>query len=465
MTTLEYPTAIDEPALQLLQASIRGLVINQQHPEYEEARKVYNGSIDKHPALIIKCRDIADVIYTVNFARDKRILLAVRGGGHNGAGLGICDDGIVLDLSLMRGVRVDPLYNTVRVEGGCQLGDMDHATHAFGRAVPCGINATTGIGGLALGGGLGYLTRKYGLTIDSLLEADMVLADGRFITVSANQHEDLFWAIRGGGGNFGVVTSFLFKTHPVSTVYAGPMIWPLEDSKELMQWYNKFIKEAPNDLYGFFTFLTVPPVPLFPEQLHNKTFCGVVWCYTGPMENAEKEFKSIRAFKKSALDYVGPMPLLVLQSMFDAFFPTGMQWYWKADFVDDLTDEVIDIHLKHGTKLPSLLSTMHLYPINGVGADAGKKDTAWNYRGATWAMVIAGIDAEPTNREKVTTWAKEYWNELHPHGAGGAYINFMMEEGDDRVKATYGENHKRLVEIKKKYDPENLFRVNQNIKP
>ena len=357
------------------------------------------------------------------------------------------------------------MARTVRAGGGCTWGEVDHATHTFGLATPAGVISTTGVGGLTLGGGLGHLTRRFSLTIDNLLSADMVLADGRFVTTSAEENEDLFWAIRGGGGNFGVVTSFLFRLHPVSTVYAGPMLWGVEQVTEIMQWYREFISQGPEDLNGFFAFLVVPPGPPFPQHLHNKTMCGVIWCYTGPLDQAEKAFEPIRRFKTPALDLVGPMPYPMLQSMFDPIYPPGLQMYWKADFVKELSDEAIALHKKYGSELPTMLSIMHLYPINGAAHRVGKHDTPWAYRDATWAQVIVGVDPDPANNARIISWAREYWEALHPFSAGGAYVNFMMEEGEDRVKATYGDNYARLVTIKSKYDPTNLFRINQNIKP
>jgi hypothetical protein len=445
--------------------SLHGKLIESGDVAYEMARKVYNGMIDKHPAMIAQCADVADVIAAVNFARNNQLLVAVRGGGHSGAGLGSCDGGLVIDLSLMKQIQVDPINKTVSVGGGCLLAEVDKATHAFGLAVPSGIVSTTGVGGITLGGGLGHLTRQCGLTIDNLLEADIVLADGRLVKASATENEDLFWAIRGGGGNFGVVTSFLFRAHSISTVYAGPMLWELEDAKEMLQWYREFIKNAPDEINGFFAFLTVPPGPPFPEHLHLKKMCGIVWCCTLHPEDAEKVFQPIRQYKTPAFDLVGPLPVPVLNSLFDALVPPGLQQYWKADFFNELTDDAVDLHLAHSRQMPTMLSTMHLYPINGAAARVGKEETAWNYRDATYAMVILGADPDPANKELITDWAKAYWNALHPYGAGGAYVNFMMEEGEDRVKATYGDNYQRLVDIKNKYDPGNLFRVNQNIQP
>ncbi len=446
-------------------ASLRGELVGPGDQSYDGARKVYNAMIDRRPRLIARCADVADVIAAVNFGRENKLVVAVRGGGHNAGGLGVCDEGLVIDLSPMRYVRVDPKKRTVLAGGGALWGDVDHATHAFGLAVPTGIISTTGVGGLTLGGGLGHLTRQCGLTIDNLLGVDMVLADGRFVTASAKEHADLFWAVRGGGGNFGVVTSFLFKAHPIHTNYAGPMLWPMEDAAEVMRWYRAFITKAPNTINGFFAFLTVPPGPPFPEHLHKKKMCGIVWCYTGPAKKAEQVFTPIRRFKAPSLDLVGPLPHPALQSMFDGLYPPGLQWYWKADFVRELSDEAIALNVKHGAQLPTMHSTMHLYPINGAASRLKNSATPWHYRDAVWAQVMVGVDPDPANKERISAWAKDYWTALHPYSAGGAYVNFMMDEGDDRIRATYGRNYDRLAKVKKRYDPTNLFRVNQNIKP
>jgi FAD/FMN-containing dehydrogenase len=448
-----------------LQSLLRGQVIDPSSPAYDEARKVHNGMIDRHPALIARCADVADVIACVKYARQNNQIVAIRGGGHNAGGLGVCDDGLVIDLSAIKYTHVDPEARQVRVGGGCTWADVDHATHAFGLAVPSGVIASTGVGGLSLGGGLGHLSRHYGLTIDNLVSADMVLADGSFVTASEWQHEDLFWAIRGGGGNFGVVTSFLFKAHPVHTDYAGPMLWDLDRAGEILRWYRDFIGKAPDSLNGFFAFLTVPPGPPFPEHLHLRKMCGIVWCYTGPIEGAEAVFAPIRAQFPPALDFVGPIPHPALQGMFDPLYPAGLQWYWKADFVNEISDAAIELHVKNGAALPTMHSTMHLYPIDGAASRVGRGDTAWAYRDARWAQVIVGVDPDPANRGRITDWARAYFDDLHPHSAGGAYVNFMMEEGDDRVRATYRDNYERLAAIKAKYDPDNFFRVNQNIRP
>ena len=457
---------LDEVSVEQFKTGLRGELIQPDDPGYDEARKVYNGMIDKRPRMIAYCSNVADVITCVNFARENEVLLSVRGGGHNGAGWAVADDALVIDLSAMRGVRIDPQERTVRVEGGATWGDVDHATYAFGLAVPSGIASTTGVAGLTLGGGHGYLSRKYGLTIDNLLEADVVLADGSLVKASEEENEDLFWAIRGGGGNFGVVTSFLFRGNPVSMVYAGPMLWEIDRAEEIMRWYREFSQQAQEELYGFFTFLSVPPAPPFPEHLHHKTMCGVVWSYSGPMEEAEEAFRPIRAeVGPAAFEFLGPMPLPVLNSLFDPLLPPGLQWYWRGDFVNELTDEAIALYIRYGSELPTPLSLMHLYPIDGAVHRVGSSDTAFSYRDANWSAVYAGVDPDPANAERITEWIKEYWAALHPYSAGGAYVNFMMDEGQERIKATYGDNFERLVAIKNEYDPTNLFRVNQNIKP
>lgn len=456
---------LNQTAVDTLKSKLRGPVIGPNDADYESARKVYNAMIDRRPDMIARCMDIADVIEAVNFARENNMLLAVRGGGHHGAGLGTCDDGLVIDLSLMKGIRVDPQTRTVLVGGGCTLGDMDHATHPFGLAVPSGVNSTTGIGGLALGGGFGHLTRKYGLTIDNLLAVDMVLADGRFVTVSATQHPDLFWAVRGGGGNFGVVTAFQFQLHPISTVIAGPTIWTLDMAADAMRFYRDFIRTAPDDISGIFAFFTVPPSAPWPAHLHLQKVCGVTWCYVGPAEEADRVLAPIRAFGPPVLDGIKPMPFPVLQRAVDALYPPGLQWYWRSHFVNELSDTAINHYVENGSQLPTPHSRMQLFPLDGASARIGKQDTPFFFRDAKWSLVIVGVDPDPAKSELVKSWAINSWEDLHPYSADGAYVNFMMDEGQDRVKATYGSNYDRLVSIKTMYDPTNLFQLNQNIQP
>jgi len=448
-----------------LRAAFRGELIEPGDAGYDDARAVYNGMIDRHPRLIARCVDAADVIAAVNLARESGTLLAVRGGGHNAGGLGVWDDALVADLSTMRSVHVDPAAGTVRVEGGATWGDVDHATHPFGLAVPCGFISTTGVAGLTLGGGIGYLSRQYGLTIDSLLSADVVLADGSFVTASEDEHPDLFWALRGGGGNFGAVTSFEFRGRPVRNVVAGPTLFPLDRSAEIMRFWDEFIAQAPEDIDGWFAFLTVPPVDPFPPELQLQKMCGIVWCANCEPDRAEELLAPIRALNP-ALDGIMQMPFPALQSAFDALYPKGQQWYWRTDFVDELTDEAIAIHTEHAGQLPTPQSTMHLYPIDGAAQRVGAGDTAFGYRGARYGQVIVGVDPDPANNERMIKWAQAYHDALHPHSAGGAYVNMMMhDEGPDRVRASFGDNYDRLVEVKRRYDPANLFRVNQNIAP
>ena len=444
-------------------SQIRGSIILPESEDFDESRKVYNAMIDKNPGMIVRCVDTADVIACVNYARENDILLAVRGGGHNGGGLGICDGGMVIDLSGIKFVRVNPSDNTVRVGGGNVWGEVDHGTHPFGLAVPAGIISTTGVGGLTLGGGVGHLTRRYGLTIDNLLEADMVLADGSFVTVNSSENQDLYWAIRGGGGNFGVVTSFKFQAHPVKTVIGGPTLWPIERTEEIMEWYHGFIHNADEDLNGFIATMVIPGPP-FPEFLHMNKYCGIVWCYTGDPSEFNAIFEQVRA-KDPVFEHVGEMPYPAIQTLFDGLMPPGLQWYWRADFFSEIGPEARANHKKYGSMIPTPLSQMHMYPLSGAASRPAATDTPWAYRDAKYAGVFVGVDPDPANAEKITKWAKEYQEALHPFSSGGAYTNFMMDEGQDRVKASYGKNYDRLVDIKTQYDPGNLFRMNQNIRP
>lgn len=458
-------TAIKDLAattIETFSSQIRGEIVMPSDSNYDEERKLYNGMMNKLPGMIVKCVDVADVIASVNFGRENNLLISVRGGGHNVGGLGLCDDGLAVDLSGLKFVRVDIANKTVRVGGGNLWGEVDHATHSFGLAVPAGIVSTTGVGGLTLGGGIGYLSRKYGLTIDNLLEADMVLADGSFVIVNAKQNTDLFWAIRGGGGNFGIVTSFKFQAYDIKNVFAGPTLWPIEKTEEIMEWYHEFINNAPDELNGFIATMVIPGAP-FPEHLHNKHCCGIIWCYSGDMDKVKEAFGPILA-KNPIFEHVSEMPYPIVQSLFDGLLPSGMQWYWKADFFNELGPEIRATHLEYGTTIPTPLSQMHLYPISGAAGRVGNEETPWAYRDAKYASVIGGTDPDPANVEKMTRWCKDYWEALHPYSSGGAYSNFMMEEGEARVKAAYKGNYDRLVSIKNKYDPENLFSVNQNIK-
>ncbi len=448
-----------------LKNQIKGNVIFPEDDNYDEARKIYNAMIDKHPAAILKCKDAEDVVAGVNFARENNLEVSIKSGGHNGAGLALVNDGLVIDLSEMKDIQIDSEKRTAKIQAGCLLKEVDKATHEHGLALPSGIIGTTGVGGLTLGGGIGYLSRKGGLTIDNLLEAEVVLASGERVTANSEMNPELFWALRGGGGNFGVVVSFTFNLIPVKNVYAGPMFWPMEKADEAMKFYDDYTKNASNDLYGFFAFLNVPSGTPFPDHLHNKNVCGVVWCYTGPAEKREEIFKPIREFGPPILDFVGEIPMPALNGMFDELYPPGMQWYWKAVYLKELSGDAIQTAVKHGSTVPTVHSTTHFYPIDGKVHEVGADETAWANRDARWAQVIVGVDPDPDNAEKITKWCKDYYAAMKPHASGGAYVNFMMEEGQDRIKASYGSNYGRLAKIKAKYDPDNFFHVNQNIKP
>jgi FAD/FMN-containing dehydrogenase len=451
-----------------LAASLRGSLVTPEDPGYNAARAVYNAMIDKRPAAVARCRDVADVIACVRFGREHGLGLAIRGGGHNAAGLGVADDALVIDLSLLRSTTVSPQQHTVRADAGCTWGDVDHATVCFGMATPSGFISTTGVAGLTLGGGIGYLSRRFGLTVDNLLAADVVLADGTFVTASEQSHPDLFWALRGGGGNFGVVTSFTFRCHDVGqdgTIIGGPVLYDFADTAEVMRWYRELLPGLPEELAGWIGLITIPPAPPFPQDLWGRKSCVIVWCYTGPHDRADKILEPVTSFGSPLLTGIQPMPFTMLQSAFDALYPAGLQWYWRADFFNQISDAAIGTHLKYGQQLPTPHSTMHLYPIDGAASRVPEDATAFAYRDGGWAGVIVGVDPDPGNAGLISQWARDYWQELHPASAGGAYVNFLMSEGQDRVRAAYRGNYQRLAQVKRHYDPGNVFRVNQNIEP
>lgn len=466
MTTTEArPTSAP---FQDLASAMRGQVITPGDIEYDTARAVYNAMIDKRPAAIARCRDTADVVSCVHFGREYGVELAVRGGGHNAGGLGVWDDALVIDLSLLRSTTVDPVHHTVRVDGGCTWGDVDHATVPFGMATPSGFLASTGVGGLTLGGGIGYLTRRFGLTVDNLLSADVVLVDGSFVAASETSHQDLFWALRGGGGNFGVVTSFTFRCHDIGdhgSIIGGPVLYDIADTAAVMRWYRELLPSLPEELSGWLSVLTIPPAPPFPEALWGRKACGIVWCYTGPHDRADDVLEPIKTYGSPLVVGVHEMPFNALQSAFDGLYPPGLQWYWRSDFFEQISDEAIEAHCKYGAMLPTGHSTMHLYPIDGAAARVDAEATAFAYRDGGWAGVIVGVDPDPANAAVITQWARDYWGALHPTSAGGAYVNFLMDEGADRVQASYGSNYERLTDVKGRYDPDNVLHINQNILP
>lgn len=450
--------------LDQLRERVRGAVIVPGDDDYDEARTVYNAMIDRSPAVVVRCSDAGDVMACVDHARENGLDLAVRGGSHSVPGFGTCDGGVVVDLSGMRGVRVDPQTRTARAEGGATWGDFNHATHAFGLASTGGIISTTGIGGLTLGGGIGYLTRGLGLSLDNLASADVVTADGAMVTASDREHEDLFWAIRGGGGNFGVVTSFEFRLAPVGTIYGGPMFFELSDARAVLEWYRGFIADAPETFGGFPAFQIAPPLPFIPEERHGEPFLAFVSCTTA-VDEGEVNLKSLRDVAPVVAEHVGPMPYPALNAAFDALVPPGLQHYWKASFVKELTDDAISAHLEHGPKLPVVNSTVHIYPINGAAHRVGPEDTAFAYRDANFATVIAGMWPDAADNEANTAWVKDYYAATAPHSEEGGYINFMADDDQSRIRANYRGNYDRLVSIKGTYDPNNLFHLNQNIAP
>ena len=457
-------TAVTTPGLDELGIRVRGDIITPDAAGYEEARAVYNGMIDKRPALVLRCRDVGDVQAAIAYARANELDIAVRGAGHNGAGFGTADNALVIDLSPMRWVRVDPNSRTAQIGGGCQLGDVDHATHAFGLAAPMGIISTTGVG-LILGGGVGHLTRKYGLASDHVVSADVVLADGSFVHASEDENADLLWALRGGGGNFGVVTALTLSLHEQSTVVAGPIIWSLDQAAEVLAWYREFLPAQPDELTGFFAFLSIPPGPPFPEELHLQKVAAVIWCFSGDPADADAALAPARAVGTPLLDGVGEVPLPAFQSAFDAVYPAGDQWYWRGDYFSEISDAAIEKHVEFAHKMPTWKSTMHLYPSDGAAARVPADASPWAYRDAKWTGVFAGVDPDPANAELIKSWTIDYWEALHPHSMGGSYVNFMMDEGQERVQATYGDNYSRLARVKAQYDPGNVFHVNQNIRP
>ncbi len=451
--------------LDTLRQQMRGDVIGAGDAGYDEARAVRNAMIDRRPAVVTRPVNAGDVIAAVNFARESHLPLAIRGGGHSVPGFGTCDDGVVIDMSRMRGVRVNPEKRTARAEGGATWGDFNAATNAFGLATTGGIISSTGVAGLTLGGGIGYLARGYGLSLDNLISVDVVTADGKLLIASEKENADLFWAIRGGGGNFGVVTSFEFRLHPVKDVYGGPMFYELKYAGDLLRFYRDYIKDAPEAFGGFPAFQIAPPLPFIPENRHGDTFALFVGCWSGPISEGEKALKPFHDVAPVFAEMVGPMPYPALNSAFDGLYPPDLQHYWKANFVKELTDDAIAAHVEHGSKVPAMTSTMHIYPINGAVHKVASDDTAFAYRDANFATVIAGMWPDPAQNKANIKWVRDYYDATAPLSEEGGYINFMAEDDQGRIKANYKGNYNRLVQAKKKYDPDNLFHVNQNIKP
>jgi len=451
--------------LEDLRAVAEGQVIGPNDADYDEARAVLNGMIDKRPAVVVRAVSVADVAAAIDHARDNDLDLAIRGGGHSVPGFGTVDDGVVIDLSAMRDVTVDTGTRRAKAQGGATWGIFNDATHAHGLATTGGVVSTTGIGGLTLGGGIGYLARGAGLSCDNLVSAEVVTADGRTVTASERENEDLFWALRGGGGNFGVVTSFEYTLHPVDQIYGGPMFFELDAAADILRWYRDFIVDAPEEFGGFPAWQIAPPLPFIPEERHGDTFLAFVACWAGPVEQGESMLKPLHDVAPVVAEHVGAMPYPALNSAFDALYPPGLQHYWKANFVKGLTDDAIDAHLAFGPKVPAVTSTMHIYPINGACHRVASDATAFAYRDATFATVIAGMWPDPAQNDANIAWVRDYYDATAPLSEPGGYINFMAGDDQARIRDNYKGNYDRLVEVKRAYDPDNLFRVNQNIAP
>jgi FAD/FMN-containing dehydrogenase len=454
-----------KPTIEQLRAEVRAPILTSSDPGYDEARAVHNGMFDKRPQVIVRAEQAADVIGAVNFAREAGLDLSIKGGGHSAPGFGTNDGGVVIDLSLMRYVHVDPATRTARTGGGATWGDFNYATHAYGLATTGGIISTTGVAGLTLGGGIGHLARGYGLSLDNLLSAEVVTADGQVRTASSRQNEDLFWALRGGGGNFGVVTSFEFQLHPVKDVYVGLFLYEIDQAGNLLRFYRDFIKDAP-EAYGCFpAFQIAPPLPFIPESRHGDTFCLAVVHWAGPLDQGEQAMKPFRDLAPVVAEMVGPMPYPALNSAFDALYPKGIRAYWKGNFVTELTDPAIEAHLAHGPKVPEVSATMHLYPINGACHRVDATDTAFAYRDANFATVILASWSDPAVDAERIQWVRDYYDATAPHSEPGGYVNFMDDDDQSRIRDNYKANYDRLVAVKGTYDPDNLFHLNQNIAP
>jgi FAD/FMN-containing dehydrogenase len=454
-----------KPAVDKLRESVRGEVITTADPAYDEARTVHNGMISRYPEVVLRAGQVADVIAGVNFARDRGLALAVRGGGHSAPGFGTCDGGMVIDLSPMRTVYVDPATATARADGGATWGDFNHATHSFGLATTGGIVSTTGVAGLTLGGGIGYLSRRYGLSIDNLRSAQVVTADGQVVTASKEENAELFWALRGGGGNFGVVTSFEFQLHPVDDIYAGIFFYELESAREVLRFFADFIPNAPEAYGAFPAFQVAPPLPFVPADRVGDTFCAAIVHWAGPLEQGEEAMAPFREVAPVAAEMVGRMPYPALNSAFDDLFPKGIRSYWKGSFVSELSDAAIEEHVIHGAQVPEVSATMHLYPINGACHRVAADESAFAYRDATFAQVIVAAWQDPAVDEDRIRWVRDYYAATAQYAEPGGYVNFMASDDDGKVQDNYRGHYQQLAEIKTRYDPANLFHLNQNIRP
>jgi FAD/FMN-containing dehydrogenase len=460
-------TVLDEATIQEFKVSLRGELIRPGDEVYDTARKIWNGMIDKHPALIARCTGVADVISAVNFARTNEILVAVRGGGHGVAGTAVCDGGIVIDLSKMKGMRVDPTTHTARAQAGLVWGDFNHETQAFGLATTGGFISTTGIAGLTLGGGVGWLMRKYGLTCDNLLSVDVVTADGQLLTASKTENADLFWGLRGGGGNFGIATSFEYQLHPVGPmILAGMVFHPATKAKEVLKFYQEYAATVPDELGSMVFLRTAPKAPFLPEHVHGTPVVAIGVCYAGPIDEGERVVQPLRDFGPPLADTIGPMSYKAFQMMFDSNVPPGLLVYWKSGYLANLGDEAIDAIIAHAWSIRSPLSITILGHLGGALSRVGVDETSFGDRYGKYATMINAMWTDPQESDEHIRWAREFFASTEPFSTGGVYVNFLGNEGEKRVKAAYGQaNYERLVTLKNKYDPTNFFSLNQNIKP
>ncbi|MGW4874514.1 FAD-binding oxidoreductase [Streptomyces chartreusis] len=458
-----YTPTLDERLLDRLRGAVRGTVVEPGDPAYDEARKVYNAMHDRRPAIIVRAVDTGDVMATVDFAREQGVPLAVRGGSHSVPGYGTCDGGVVLDLGLMRGIRVDPDTRTAWVEGGCTWADVNHATHAFGLATTGGIVSTTGVGGLTTGGGLGHLARRCGLACDNLVSVDLVTADGSFVTCTDEQHDDLMWAVRGGGGNFGVVTSFAYRLHPIADILGGPTFFPLD--ADVIRRYRELVAEADERLGAVFVVGLGPPVPFLPERWHGRPVCGMVACWTGPQDEDDRIRERVAALGPVLGRHLERMPYPVINTLFDDLVPAGLYHYWKGSFTQSLPDGVVDTLVEYGATTPSIQSVTVIFPIDGACHRVGPEETAFSYRDADYAIALSPTLATREDCEAQKDWVRAFHRGLEPHSLEGGYVNFMDADDQDRVRANYRTNYDRLRDLKRRYDPGNLFRLNHNIAP
>ncbi|MGH9249678.1 MAG: FAD-binding oxidoreductase [Acidimicrobiales bacterium] len=470
MTSTETPMVervrLDERALAELSVVLRGELLSAGEGGYEERRRVWNGSIDRRPLLIARCAGAADVIAAVRFARKHGLVVAVRGGGHSFPGHSVCDGGLVIDLSLMKAIHVDPDERTARVQAGVLLGELDAATQQFGLAVPAGIVSHTGISGLTLGGGMGWLMRKYGLTIDNLLSVDLITARGELVKASATENADLFWGLRGGGGNFGIVTEFVFRLHPLGpVVLAGPIMWPIADSPRVLRFYRDWVAEAPDELTTIVVHRKAPALPSVPSQLHGRPVVSVVCCYSGPVEDGQRIVRALKECGSPVLDLCEPKPFIAHQSMFDASFPHGWWYYMRACDVSALPDGVIDVTAEHSMRIRSPLTAFPIWHLGGAVARGGSDDTAYDGRAAGYTFNITAVTESAEGFDQERAWVRTFWSALAPFHRS-VYVNFLMDEGEERIRQAYGSaKYERLKALKRTYDPDNVFRLNQNIPP